>query len=175
MKQPAVTAVVLIATLALGACNNPNRYAKSGGVTSQGYNAGGAGYGAGGASNPASPEYFRATVGDTVWFPVDQSTLTDEARATLNGQASWLNQNVRYAAKVEGHADERGTREYNLALGARRANAVQEYLISRGVAGGRLSTVSYGKERPLAVCSDDEACFARNRRAQTVLSTALGS
>ncbi len=89
----------------------------------------------------------------------------------LDGQAQWLMTNSDYLAIIEGHADEQGTREYNLALGARRANAVREYLISRGVPASRLQTISYGKERPIAVCSD-EACYSQNRRAVTVISVA---
>jgi len=128
--------------------------------------------GAGGISNPASPVYFQQAVGDRVLFLVDQSSLTEEAKLTLNGQAEWLTNNADYTATVEGHADEQGTREYNLALGARRANEVRDYLISRGVAGNRLSVVSYGKERPLEICSE-ESCYAKNRRAVTVLSGGL--
>jgi peptidoglycan-associated lipoprotein len=90
------------------------------------------------------------------------------------GQAQWLNTNPGYAAIIEGHADEQGTREYNLALGAKRASAVQEFLISQGVAANRMRTISYGKERPLEVCSD-EACYAKNRRAVTVLSVGAGA
>jgi peptidoglycan-associated lipoprotein len=100
---------------------------------------------------------------------VDQSTLTAAGRATLDGQAGWLLTNSDYQAVIEGHADEQGTREYNLALGARRANAAQEYLVSRGVPPARLRVVSYGKERPIEVCSN-EACYAKNRRAVTVLA-----
>ena len=85
----------------------------------------------------------------------------------------WLTRNQGFTARVEGHADEEGTGDYNLALGARRAAAVQEYLIARGVAAGRVSTVSYGRERPLEAC-DSEACFARNRRAVTVVTPAAG-
>lgn len=136
--------------------------------------AGGAGAGGVGASAlPGTAEYFKANVGDTVLFAVDQSTLSPEARGALAGQAGWLNQNRGFSAVIEGHADEQGTREYNLALGARRANSVQEYLISQGVAPGRLRTVSYGKERPLAICSD-EACYSKNRRAVTALSGGAG-
>ncbi len=138
--------------------------------------AGGAGFPAGppvAGADPASPAYFRESVGDRVLFAVDQSTLDDAARATLAGQARWLASNPEYSAVIEGHADEQGTREYNLALGARRANAVQEYLLSQGMAPGRLRTVSYGKERPVEVCSE-EACYARNRRAVTVLATGAG-
>jgi peptidoglycan-associated lipoprotein len=103
-----------------------------------------------------------------VLFLVDQSTLTPSARTTLDAQANWFNNNPEYTAVVEGHADEQGTREYNLALGARRASSVQEYLVSRGVAPTRLRTVTYGKERPLEICSD-EACYSQNRRAVTIL------
>ncbi|MFC3529603.1 peptidoglycan-associated lipoprotein Pal [Paracoccus mangrovi] len=139
--------------------------------------AGGAGAGAGGVGASALPgtaEYFKANVGDTVLFAIDQSTLSPEARSALANQAGWLNQNRGFSAVIEGHADEQGTREYNLALGARRANSVQEYLISQGVAPGRLRTVSYGKERPLAICSDEE-CYSKNRRAVTALSGGAGS
>ena len=107
-------------------------------------------------------------------FEVDQSTLTAVGRSTLDGQAQWLITNSDYQAVIEGHADEQGTREYNLALGARRANAAQEYLISKGVPSGRLRVVSYGKERPIEICSE-EACYAKNRRAVTVLAGGLTS
>lgn len=95
------------------------------------------------------------------------------ARQVLDGQARWLTTNTGYAATIEGHADEQGTREYNLALGSRRAAAVQQYLISQGVTPARLKTVTYGKERPLAICSD-ESCYAQNRRAVTVLAAGAG-
>jgi len=120
----------------------------------------------------SSTAYFQQTIGDRVLFLVDQSTLTPEGIATLDGQANWLASNADYVAVIEGHADEQGTREYNLALGARRANAAREYLISKGVAAGRLKVISYGKERPIEVCSD-EACYAKNRRAVTILSSGL--
>ena len=126
----------------------------------------------GSASDPASPLYFQQTVGDRVLFAVDQSTLDTQSRLVLDGQANWLAANPDYTAVIEGHADEQGTREYNLALGARRANAVQEYLVARGIDANRLRVVSYGKERPLELCSD-EACYAQNRRAVTVLAAGL--
>lgn len=128
------------------------------------------GTGAGVAGDPTSPAYFQTSVGDRVLFAVDESGLTAAARATLDEQARWLGANGRYTAVIEGHADEQGTRAYNLALGARRAAAVRDYLVNAGVAPGRLQTVTFGKERPEAVCSD-ETCYARNRRAVTVLST----
>lgn len=119
----------------------------------------------------ASAEYFRAQVGDTVQFAAEQTTLSAEARATLSRQAQWLNRHADFNAVVQGHAEETGTREYNLALGARRASAVQEYLIAQGVPASRIRTLSFGKERPAAVCSD-EACYAQNRRVVTVVSPA---
>jgi peptidoglycan-associated lipoprotein len=128
----------------------------------------------GNINDPNSPAYFNAKVGDMVHFVVDQSTLSDEARQILSGQAQWLNSHPQYSAIIEGHADEQGTREYNLALGARRATAVQEYLVSQGISGSRLRTVSYGKERPLATCAS-ESCFSQNRRAVTVISLGAGS
>ncbi len=133
-------------------------------------------YGAGADGNydPASPEYFNQTIGDRVFFAVDQSNLSAEAIATLDQQANWLLSNPNYTAIIEGHADEQGTREYNLALGARRAASAQEYLISRGVAPNRLSTISYGKERPIEICSN-EACYSRNRRAVTVIAAGAGA
>lgn len=128
----------------------------------------------GSANDPASPAYFSQTVGDRVLFAVDQSTLSAHAQTVLESQAQWLMVNTDYSAVIEGHADEQGTREYNLALGARRANAAREYLMSRGVAGTRLKTVSYGKERPIEICSE-ESCYAQNRRAVTVLAGGLTS
>ena len=113
-------ALLLIATLAVAACNNPDRYG-AGGADGAGAGAGGIQSGGlGDASDPRSVAYFNQTVGDRVLFAVDQSTLSDTARATLAGQAQWLNTNSDYAIIIEGHADEQGTREYNLALGARR-------------------------------------------------------
>ena len=105
-------------------------------------------------------------------FAVDQFNISPEYVSVLDGQATWLTTNTDYVAVIEGHADEQGTSAYNVALSARRANAVREYLISRGVAGNRLQVVSYGKEKPIEICSD-EACYTKNRRAVTVLSSAL--
>ena len=165
------TLVIVGAVAAMGACTNANRFGADG--------AAGAGAGAGAvlpgsANDPTSPAYFNQTIGDRVLFAVDQSTLSPEAQATLDGQAQWLTQNGDYTAVIEGHADEQGTREYNLALGARRANSARDYLISRGVAGNRLRTISYGKERPIEICST-EACYTKNRRAVTVLAGGLTS
>jgi peptidoglycan-associated lipoprotein len=123
---------------------------------------------AGGAAAPGSQQDFVVNVGDRVFFETDSSELTDQARATLDKQAQWLNNYNRYSFTVEGHADERGTREYNIALGARRAETVRQYLVSRGIAATRMRTISYGKERPVALCNDI-SCWSQNRRAVTVL------
>jgi peptidoglycan-associated lipoprotein len=122
------------------------------------------------AATPGSQQDFVVNVGDRVFFETDSSELTPQSRATLDKQAQWLNNYTQYSQfTVEGHADERGTREYNIALGARRAQAVRDYLISRGVAANRMQTISYGKERPVALC-DDISCWSQNRRAVTVLT-----
>jgi peptidoglycan-associated lipoprotein len=123
----------------------------------------------GGAAAPGSQQDFVVNVGDRVFFETDSSELTPQARATLDKQAQWLNNYNHYAFTIEGHADERGTREYNIALGARRAQTVREYLVSRGILAQRMHTISYGKERPVAVCNDI-SCWSQNRRAVTVLN-----
>ncbi|MGB7244316.1 MAG: peptidoglycan-associated lipoprotein Pal [Sulfitobacter sp.] len=161
--------LLLIAALSMAACTNAGRFGAGNGADA---GAGANGALAGSASDPTSAAYFQQAVGDRVLFPVDQSNLTPEGTATLDGQAGWLLANTEFTAVIEGHADEQGTREYNLALGARRANSVREYLISKGVAASRLKDVSYGKERPIEVCSNEE-CYAKNRRAVTVLAAGL--
>ena len=117
---------------------------------------------------PGSVGEFRQNVGDRVFFDTDSSTVREDGRQTLNRQAEWLKKYGNYQITVEGHCDERGTREYNLALGERRANAARQYLIAQGIPAARIKTVSYGKERPDPVGSD-EAAWARNRRAVTAL------
>ncbi len=168
--------LMVVAGLALAACSNPDRFGAGGAGGAGGV--GGAGgidsMGLGDPNNPSSIAYFNQTIGDRVFFAVDQSTLSPDAQQTLAQQAQWLNRNQNFMVIVEGHADEQGTREYNLALGARRATSVQEYLISQGVGPNRLRTVSYGKERPVEVCSN-EACYSRNRRAVTVVTQGIGS
>jgi len=144
---------VLAAALAISACaNNPAENAQ-----------------ASAAARPGSQQDFVVNVGDRVFFETDSSELSGQSRATLDKQAQWLNSYSQYGQfTIEGHADERGTREYNIALGARRAQTVRDYLMSRGVAANRMRTISYGKERPVAVC-DDISCWSQNRRAVTVL------
>jgi peptidoglycan-associated lipoprotein len=127
------------------------------------------GAGLAGAASPGSPQDFVVNVGDRVFFETDQTELTAQGRATLDKQAQWLQLYNRYAFTIEGHADERGTREYNIALGARRAQSVKDYLSARGISVSRMRTISYGKERPVAVC-DDISCWSQNRRAVTVLN-----
>ncbi len=123
---------------------------------------------------PGSAEDFRVNVGDTVHFAYDQYGVQDTDKATLQKQATWLGRYPQVRVTVEGHADERGTREYNIALGARRANAVKEFLVSLGVSNARVDTVSYGKERPICTQSD-ENCWAQNRRGVTVVMNAANS
>ncbi|MBC6442454.1 MAG: peptidoglycan-associated lipoprotein Pal [Rhodobacteraceae bacterium] len=129
--------------------------------------------GSGSVNDPTSVAYFNQTIVDRVFFEVDQSTLNPTAIGTLDAQSNWLLQNTAYAVTIEGHADEQGTREYNIALGARRANAVRDYLVSKGIAASRIDIVTYGKERPIAICSE-EICYARNRRAVTLVTAGLG-
>ena len=128
--------------------------------------------GGAGAGNfpPGSKEEFNGRIGDTVHFEVDSSELTAEGRSILNAQAIWLRQYASYPITVEGHADERGTREYNIALGGRRAETTKNFLIAQGINPGRIRTISYGKERPVAVC-DDISCWSQNRRSVTVLNS----
>jgi peptidoglycan-associated lipoprotein len=158
---PAIAALGL--ALALGAC--AKNAADSGSLN-------GAAYGAGGG--PGSYQEFSGSVGDRVFFDTDQTDLSAQGQATLDKQAEWLNHYGRYTFTIEGHADERGTREYNFALGSRRAESVKNYLISKGVSASRMRTISYGKERPVATC-DDISCWSQNRRAVTVLAGAPGS
>ena len=147
-------AAVLAVALSMGACANKN-------------------LGADGAmanmATPGSQQDFVVNVGDRVFFESDQTDLSPQAIATLEKQARWLQTYPRYAFTIEGHADERGTREYNIALGARRAQTMHDYLASRGVQPHRMRTISYGKERPVAVCNDI-SCWSQNRRAVTVLN-----
>lgn len=118
---------------------------------------------------PGSAQDFKQSVtSDTVNFALDSYDIDPQARAILDSQATWLARYPNVRVTLEGHCDERGTREYNLALGDRRANAAKNYLASRGVSAGRITTISYGKERPLALGSDDES-YAQNRRAVTVV------
>jgi peptidoglycan-associated lipoprotein len=121
-----------------------------------------------GAPTPGTQEDLVVNVGDRVLFGYDSYDLTPEGRTTLENQAAWLGQYSSLSVTIEGHADERGTREYNLALGERRANTVKNYLTTLGVDASRISTISYGKERPAVEGSDDQS-FAQNRRGVTTV------
>lgn len=147
-------ALALAGALSLAACANNNQDQA-----------------AAGRATPGSAQDFVVNVGDRVFFTVDSSDVSPEGRTTLDRQAAWLNQYPRYAFTIEGHADERGTREYNIALGARRAASVRDYLLSKGIPSSRMRTISYGKERPVAVC-DNDSCWNQNRRAVTALNNA---
>jgi peptidoglycan-associated lipoprotein len=157
-------AVALFMSLAVAGCaskkNLPN-------------NAGDLGLGGAGANGAVagSAQDFTVNVGDRIFFDTDSSVIRADAQQTLAKQAQWLRRYPNYQITIEGHADERGTREYNLALGQRRAAAARDYLASQGVPASRMRTVSYGKERPVAVC-DDISCWSQNRRAVTVLNGA---
>lgn len=158
--------------LAVSACTDAGRFGGADdGVTNSGPGSA-TGIVPGSASDPTSVAFFQSAVGDRVLFEVNEHTLTAIGQQTLTSQARWLGNNADYTAIIEGHADEQGTREYNLALGARRANAAREFLISQGVAGNRLKTVSFGKERPIEICSAED-CYSKNRRAVTVLAGGL--
>jgi peptidoglycan-associated lipoprotein len=127
------------------------------------------GIGGGGNYAPGSVAEFNNKIGDTVHFETDSPELTPEGRQIVMGQAVWLRQYSNYPINIEGHADERGTREYNIALGAKRAETVKNTLISQGVDPRRLHSMSFGKERPVAVC-DNISCWSQNRRAVTAIS-----
>lgn len=121
------------------------------------------------AAKPGTQEDLVVNVGDRVFFALDKSDLSSDARATLDRQAAWLKKYGTLKVSIEGHCDERGTREYNLALGERRATAVKNYLVADGIPAARIKTVSYGKERP-AVVGSNEAAWAQNRRGVTVVT-----
>jgi peptidoglycan-associated lipoprotein len=153
LARGATISAVVVAALALGACANNKDL----------------GQGLAGSAVPGSQQDFVVNVGDRVFFESDSTELTQQSRATLDKQAQWLQTYNRNTFTVEGHADERGTREYNIALGASRSQKVRDYLASRGIDPSRMRTISYGKERPVAVCNDI-SCWSQNRRAVTVLS-----
>lgn len=161
-------AAVLSVGLAIAACaktpGEDGLAGLAGGGGAGRYGAGGPG-GVNGSALPGSAADFAQNVGDRVFFESDSSDLTAKAQATLDRQVAWL-QRYERPFLIEGHADERGTREYNFALGARRAEAVKQYMIARGVPASRIRTISYGKERPVAVCNDI-SCWSQNRRAVT--------
>ncbi len=161
----AKTALAALLAVGLSACSSDDA------MNADASMAGAGAAGAAGSLDPSSVEYFRSAIGDTVHFDTDSSSLNMSAQETLRRQAEWLRNNPGVNATIEGHADERGTRDYNLALGARRASAARNFLVGEGVEAGRLTSVTYGKERPVALCSD-ESCWSQNRRAVTVAAGA---
>ncbi len=151
--------VAMASLAALAACSNDP--ASTGAATGSGANASTVG-----GAVPGSQQDLVANVGDRVFFGFDQSNLSSDAQSTLDRQASWMQRYPQVTVQMAGSADERGTEEYNLALGQRRANAARDYLVARGAAGARVNTISYGKERPVAAGSDEQA-YAQNRNAIT--------
>lgn len=156
-------AMACVVGLALAACSQSQKGldANSARLNAKG--------GAGAPATPGTRRDFSQNVGDIVYFTTDSTDLTPEAQQTLTKQARWLGQYPQYTITIEGHADERGTREYNIALGARRAQSVRNFLSRSGVDARRVRTISFGKERPVAVCNDI-SCWSQNRRAQTILN-----
>ncbi|MEM9573874.1 MAG: peptidoglycan-associated lipoprotein Pal [Pseudomonadota bacterium] len=137
-------------------------------------NPGDLGLGAENGAQPGTQQDFTVNIGDRIFFDTDSSVVRADAQQTLSRQAQWLSRYANYHITIDGHADERGTREYNLALGARRAAATRDFLASRGIDRARIKTLSFGKERPVAVC-DDISCWSQNRRAVTNIGGASGS
>lgn len=169
MRRMIPSAVLL--ALSLAACSSSDTGANSGAGGAGAYGANGAGAGAGGyagRATPGSEEDLVQTVGDRIFFDTDRSTLNDQARATLDKQAAWLQQYPAVSVVIAGNCDERGTEEYNLALGQRRAEQDREYLLAHGINAGRVRTISYGKDRPTDAGSTPEA-WAKNRNAITMV------
>jgi peptidoglycan-associated lipoprotein len=160
------TVALLGVFLAMAACTKKAAPDLDAGIGNGDLNGDGSG---GGGAGPGSKAEFDTTIGNKVYFLVDQSTLTPEGRDTLSRQAEWLKQYKNVTVQVEGHADERGTREYNISLSARRATTSRNFLISQGVPGARVSSIAYGKEKPAQLC-DAEECWSQNRRSVTVVT-----
>jgi peptidoglycan-associated lipoprotein len=158
--------MAISAALLLAACSS--KPAETGGGTSTGTTTSTTTSTVPQGAQPGSVDDFKTNVGDRVFFGTDRYDLSAEAQAELQKQATWLKSYPQYRFVIEGHCDERGTREYNLALGERRATAVRNYLVALGIDAGRMQTISYGKERP-AVLGSDEAAWAQNRRGVIVL------
>jgi peptidoglycan-associated lipoprotein len=159
-------AALAAAGLLVACSSDGEQTAATGGAGAGGLGAGGAG--GAGSIRPGSQEDLVANVGDRVFFDTDRSNIRADQRTVLERQARWMQTNPQVQVTVEGHADERGTREYNLALGQRRANSARDVLVASGVSGARVQTISYGKDRPDALGSSEDA-WAQNRRAVTVV------
>lgn len=161
--------VICLASL-VAACTNQAQ-SRNGGPFGPGA---GPGLAEGGPVKPGTLRDFKVNIGTTVHFTVNNTKLSADAQATLRAQTQWLKRYPQFTITVAGHADERGTREYNLALGAKRAESVRKFLVSQGIRRARMRTISYGKERPVALC-DDISCWSQNRRAETILNRRAGS
>ena len=160
--RPRILGLVLavLSAVLLQACASTQNGAGNGGLSQNGA----------GSVTPGTQRDFSVNVGDIIYFTTNSSDISPEANQTLVKQVQWLRQYPQFTITIEGHADERGTREYNIALGARRASATRKFLVANGVNGSRIRTISYGKERLVAVCND-VSCWSQNRRAQTVLNS----
>lgn len=179
-KSARTAALLLALALAAGACSrggnatvptDPGFSGTAGSLTGDPLGGGGAG----GLGGPTSTSFLPgSSVADRVFFAVDQVTLSPQAIGTLNAQIGWLRANPSAPILIEGHADERGTSEYNMALGSARASAVRNYMVSQGIPDTRLSIITYGRERPVATCPD-ESCWSQNRRAVTVVTGGAGA
>jgi len=176
MRNLALIAATAAAVALAGCAKKPPKMLPpppaSGPADASGGNGPGSGSGSGGVGTAALPgsraDFLASVPSDRVFFTLDSYSLDDQDRAVLDAQAAWLTRNARVHVTIEGHCDERGTREYNLALGDRRANAAKNYLAAKGIDPSRMTVISYGKERPEALGSDEES-WAKNRRAVTVL------
>ena len=157
MKYKKITVLISI-FLIISSCSETNGLFGSKGTSNDSF----------ASISQTSLDFFSSEVGDTILFKVNQSVIEPDYRKVLDTQAKWIKENNITSITIEGHADEQGTREYNLALGARRATAVRNYLVSKGVPDSNLSIVTYGKERPLRICSE-ESCWSKNRRAITII------
>ncbi len=166
MRAKFLPVLALVAVIA--ACSDKDTNG-TGNDTGNGANIGNGGIVNSNSVQPGTEQDLAKNVGDRVFFVTNTSDLGTEARATLDRQAAWLKKYANLTVTVEGHCDERGTREYNLALGERRAEAVKRYLIASGIPASRIQTISYGKERP-AVEGSDEQAWAQNRRGVTVVN-----
>jgi peptidoglycan-associated lipoprotein len=171
MRKVTTLALAAMALAAAGCARNSDVTVPdagySGGAGLGGLEAGTGPLGAYGGTLPGS------NISDRVLFSVDQTTLSPEAIGILNAQVGWLKQNATAPVLIEGHADERGTGEYNMALGSSRASAVRNYMVSQGIPDSRISIITYGRERPVATC-DNESCWSQNRRAVTVVTGGAG-
>lgn len=169
------TCGLLVLALAASGCSGGRGDITVPGLPDAGYSGGGlGGPGAFPGGAVAGGTLPGTSISDRILFAVDQSTLSPESTAILSAQVGWLLQNSGAPVLIEGHADERGTGDYNFALGSSRASAVRNFMVSQGIPDTRISIITYGRERPVATCADD-SCWSQNRRAVTVVTGAVGA